>query len=90
MNQHPEIHTASQLIRTGRYLEALRTLRVLVTARGRDPLIRALLADVLQRVGHNTQAQEMAGNIFETVLKPAKRSRVSISFLGMCSEIAAI
>ena len=60
MNQHPDIQTASQLIRTGRYLEAVRALRTLVTARGRDPFIRALLADVLQRVGHNSQAQEMA------------------------------
>ena len=60
MNQHPDIHTASQLIRTGRYLEAVRALQALVTARGRDPIIRALLADVLQRVGHNAQAQEIA------------------------------
>jgi len=69
MNQHPEIHTASQLIRTGRYLEAARLLRVLVTARGRDPLVRALLADVLQRVGHNAQAQEMASEYLRDIPK---------------------
>ena len=87
MNQHPDIHNASQLIRTGRYLEAVRALRALVTARGRVPIIRALLADVLQRVGHNAQAQEIALEHLRDIPRPVKRSRASISSLAMWNEI---
>ena len=60
-NQCPEIHTTSQLIRTGRYAEAVTTLdHVPLKARCRDGLGEALLADALQRIGQNVRAEEIA------------------------------
>ena len=60
-NQHPEIHAASQLIRTGRFLEAATTLqRVPTKVRRLNGLADALLADVLQRIGQNVPAEEVA------------------------------
>ena len=60
-NQNPDIHIASQLFRRGRYAEAAATLqRVPIKVRSRDGLGDALLADVLQRVGQNLPAEEIA------------------------------
>ena len=60
-NQHPEIHAASQLIRTGRFLDAATILRRVPTSvRRLNGLADALLADVLQRIGQNLPAEEVA------------------------------
>jgi DNA-binding NtrC family response regulator/tetratricopeptide (TPR) repeat protein len=58
--QGTDIHAASQLIRRGRYSEAVTALQGAPKPRGRDALTDALLADVLQRVGQNLPAEEIA------------------------------
>ena len=77
MNQHSEIHAASQLIRTGRFLEAVTTLQHVPTeARRLNGLADALLADVLQRVGQNVPAEEIALQQLRRLpqLKPSLRA----------------
>jgi DNA-binding NtrC family response regulator/tetratricopeptide (TPR) repeat protein len=59
MNLHPDVH-ASELIRSGRYLEAVKSLQVISKSRSRDPVSHAMLADVLQRIGQNATAEEIA------------------------------
>src|SRR5688572_24067222 len=59
--QHPDIHAAAHLIRTGRFSEAAGTLQHIPTRiRNRDGLGDALLADVLQRIGQNVAAEDIA------------------------------
>src|SRR5262245_36624106 len=59
-----EVHSALQLMRNGRFLDATAALekaRTLGRGAGRPDLYQeALLADALQRIGRNEQAQEIA------------------------------
>jgi tetratricopeptide (TPR) repeat protein len=54
------LRSASSLIRRGRFTEALHLLQA-VSAAGNNHLYHCLLADALQRTGHNLEAELIAG-----------------------------
>src|SRR5688572_1141321 len=60
----PEVLSALQLIRSGRFSEALPVLQERTSSNGptrkTDPFTLGLLADTLQRVGHNDRAEDIA------------------------------
>ena len=60
----PEVHTAIDLLRRGRFSETVAILKPLsergISSRKNDPLSQALLADALQLTGHNDDAQTIA------------------------------
>jgi DNA-binding NtrC family response regulator/tetratricopeptide (TPR) repeat protein len=67
----PEALTALQLIRAGRFSEAVPVLQNRTTNHGQSlrkshPLSLAVLADALQRVGENDRAEEIASGVLKT------------------------
>ena len=78
----PEVQSALQLVRRGRFSDALTLLQQQLTKRVASPrqkdlLACAILADALQRTGHNHEAESIAR---DNVRKPEECSELNARF----------
>jgi DNA-binding NtrC family response regulator/tetratricopeptide (TPR) repeat protein len=85
------LEAAMQLLRTGRFSEAVKTLEVhqypVIGARGASSIAQAILADALQRTGENLRAQRIAScNLEVSSLPPDARARCHFVLGNVCRE----
>ena len=84
-----EIQAALQLIRTGRFSEAVEALRepwAGGTVGEANVLAQAILADALQRTGKNELAQAIASRCLDPPLRSATRPRTLSLCIGKCTS----
>ena len=85
-----DIEAAMQLIRSGRFLAAVKTLeetRHSGLIRDKTLIAKSILADALQRTGQNERAQRIASNnLCASSLSPALRARCHFVLGNVCRE----